>query len=518
MKKTKVAEIIPFTKGMDTASVPGMQDLKAFSKMENVLLRNRGSARKRPGIERLPYIGNDEGYLQNAIHFFATTGFSQKGELIRVLNGEVESVLNDTFESLGLSVHPQDAVSFDRFGNALLMFFENTIPYYYLIGGTMTPLQIPASHVLSPPCFSTVHHNRLWYAGRKKNPHVLTVSAVDDFNSYTLDSGGFAMTVNDGDGDPVGITGISRPFRGDIYCFKYNSIYRIPLSDYGYGTQEVTGAVGCVCHNTIINTQNDILFVSPYGIHSLVNTDKYGAIEESTLTYPVYEWFQEEINWAMAKYMKATYNQDNNCYLLSYPSAGSAFPDKILGLNVTSREMFGPWNIECGALGKYFDSLKMRTLVGVQNKGLGYLNNNINTSFGEAINVSMKTGIQIPVGANSSVNFVRGWLIGKPTVKSTKIEVKYWVDGLYVGSKEVNTYGGGEGAMIGNASPIGESEIGYNKEKIISMEFDISAIGATIEFGMDQIPGAENLDQSCELYGILYEIEYNEDTGVTTAS
>src|SRR3990167_7470089 len=108
-------------KGLDKTSIPGAQDIRSLTRATNIIHNNRGSLKKKPGVRRLPYTGKDSGNLQGAIHFFATTGGSQRSEVIRVIGGKIEALRNDTFVHLGVSVHPTDVVTFERFANSLII-------------------------------------------------------------------------------------------------------------------------------------------------------------------------------------------------------------------------------------------------------------------------------------------------------------------------------------------------------------------------------------------------------------
>src|SRR3990167_3449576 len=217
MKKDDSILVYPLGLGLDTESIPGAQDKKSFVFLKNIVLNNKGSIKKMPGVERIPYSGKEEGNLQGACQFFVTTGGSQRSEIVRVKNGRVEAIRNENIVDLGLSVNPMDTVSFTRFANVLVIHFENTRPQKYTVGGALSNLGIQASHVASPPAFSSIFRFRLVYAGLPNDPHGMRFSVIDNLDDYSLANGGFPMSVYAGDGDPVGITGISPEFRGNLY-------------------------------------------------------------------------------------------------------------------------------------------------------------------------------------------------------------------------------------------------------------------------------------------------------------
>src|SRR3990167_5869740 len=514
MKKSTKKIIFPLNKGLDKTSVPGTQDPRSLIKAKNISLRTRPSIKKMPGIRRIPHTGGNDG-VQGAIQFFCTVGGSQIDEIVRVRKGRLEVIRNENIVDLGTSVSDSDTPTFERFENVLIIHFENSRPVYYTAGNSsVTNLGIIASHVTSPPRFSRGHDFRLFYGGRNAAPHTLWASSVNSITNYNLVDGGFSMRVRNGDGDPVGITGISPPFRGDIYGFKWNSIHRIYRSQYGYGIDTVTTESGAVHHNAIVSTQNDIYYVSPFGIHSLIVTDKYGVAEGTTITYPIYDYFQENINWSNAKNMVLRYDKPSSTLLLSYSSSGSMVNDRVLGFNTLTQQFF-EWHYELPVLGNYFDFGKQKTLVHSTDVGTGYLDEDVHLIGNQGINMEIETGPIFPLGnPKDRVTFTDAWLIVKPTSKSVLVNIYVSIDGKTEINTEVNTFGSGEGALINPdiGGIIGTDLIGWNREDMTILPFVCKGEGASVKFRITQEPPKDDPDQPCELYGFVFEYETIEDS------
>lgn len=515
MKKTQLLSIFPLNKGLDLSSVPGTQDPRSLKRAKNIVLRSKPSIKKRPGLRRIPYVGDDVG-VQAAIHFFGTVGGAQASEIVRVRKGRIEVIRNNNIVDLGVQVSDSDTIVFEKFVNILIIHFENTAPYYYSIGGVLNPLSILPSHKASPPIFSRFHDFRLFYGGRPQDPHKLWASAVNNAFDYSLNGGGFSMRVRDGDGDPVGLTGLSPTFRGDLYAYKWNSIYRIYGSEIGYGIDQLTNEVGCVHHNTICMTQNDIFSVAMDGIHSLILTDKYGAAEAYTVTYPIYEYFQESVNWSNAKNMIATYDKPTNTYLLSFTSSGSAVNNRVLGFNTVSKEFFEWDDVEYPAIGRYFDFGRQMTFVSAERHGICLVDDKINTLVGDPIELDILTGVVFPLGnPKATVTFTKGWLLVRPTPKSVYIDVTYTINGEDVKTIRLDSLADGEGALITNdpnlTGIIGIDKIGKMAEDMVVLPFDMGGDGSAIQFRIHHMPPELDADQSCEVFGIYYEIDYTED-------
>ena len=518
MRKTRKISVFPLNLGLDKTSIPGTQDARALETAKNIIINNRGSLKKKPGIRRIDYIGNDKRTLQGAVHFFATSGGAQRSEIIRVIGGRIEAIRDGIAVDLGVSVHPSDVVTFERFANVLIIHLESSPPQRYTIGGTLSDLTLASGHDDSPPTFSRAHDFRLWYSGRPESPHTITVSIINNPQDYTLVNGAFQMLVNDGDGDPQGITGLSPPFRGDLFAYKYNSIYRIYRNSLWYGIDPITHEVGTVHHNTIVTVQNDVFSVSHGAINSLMNTEKYGAVEEATISSPIYDYFQDIVNWSASKNMIATYDKASNCYLLSFASTGSYDNDKVIGFNITSRQFFEWENVYYPVLTRYFDLGRQVTLIGRADKGLGVLDEKEMTDFDDAISCEVKTGVLFPFKNPSiTANFTKVWLYAKPTEESTEVVLKYWIDGNLIESITFDTEGNGTtfegtaGGVIGSGI-IGTQLIGTNKKNFIILEAELRGEGNSIEFQLNHTPPATDSSQNCEIYGIEYEIDFMEDT------
>jgi len=523
MKKTQALVLFPMSKGLNKTAVPGTQDPKSLITAKNVVLRNRPSLRKRPGLRRIEYAGADDG-TQAVTQFIATTGSGQRSEVVRARKGRLEA-LRDVggstphFVDLGVTFSDSDTVTFERFNNVLMIFFENSRPLYYPIGGTPSNINILNSHIPVPPAFGRFHDFRLWYSGRPADPHKAWVSAINSYSDFTLLGGGFSIRIRDGDGDLKGMTGISESFRGDLYFYKWSSVYRIFRSSIGYGIDLVTDEVGAVHHNAIKATQNDVFSVASDGIHSLVLTDKYGANEISTITYPIYEYFQENVNWNNAKNMVLAYEAKAATLLLSYTAAGSSFNNRILGYNLNSKEFFEWEDCEYPSLFRYFDVGRKSLAVADNVTGISILDDKENTLNGSPIDFEVETDTIFPAGSPKAVvTMTQAWLLAKPPTKSVLVKVSYSLDSNQLTERTVDTLTTGYGANIAGTDQglgggiIGTDIIGKMKENMIVLPFECTGECSAIAFNVKQEPPDGDADQSCEVLGIIYEFEYDEDT------
>ena len=142
--------------------------------------------------------------------------------------------------------------------------------------------------------FAVYHLRRLWVAGYAAAPSELDISAAGNITTWTGGDSG-TITFDEDDGDRI--MGISRPFRGRLYIFKgpqHGSIHEVAgttLSDFT--KKRLFSGAPCVAHQGIITTTNDIYWASPYGIHSLRATDKFGDTEEAFLSRPIQTLYRD---------------------------------------------------------------------------------------------------------------------------------------------------------------------------------------------------------------------------------
>lgn len=532
MKKTRKFTVWPMNKGLDLSSIPGTQHPAALRRATNVILDTIPSVKKKPGLRKIQYIGNNDG-VQNATQFFAIKGGAKASELVRVRNGRFEALrdlsggdahfvdvqVEDSSGNLSdLDADPTDKVTFEQFANVLIIGFENRSPVYYTLSGNLKDLTVRSTHATVPPTFFRKHDFRLFYGGVGNDKDRLFVSAVNNIFDYSLLGGGFAMRYNDGDGDPQGITGVSPTFRGDLYVYKWNGIYRTYRTNYGYGIDQVTDEAGSISHTCIVATQNDLYSIDTAGLRSLAVTAKYGAAEETTLTWPIYDYFQKNVNWSAYKNFNLTYDKSTATLLFFYTSASSSVNDRVLGMKLATREFFEWADCEYPAAGRYFEFGRQRVFVHCPTNGASILDKEVNTVGQSPIDMDIATGQIFPFGdPKIQFNVTQACLLARPTTKSVLIDIEISIDGKQPVTRQVDTFGTGYGALINDGDEggfIGTDIIGKMPSDMAILPFKCEGEGHSIQFRIRQEPPDNDPDQSCEIYGIVYEVEYDEDSDV----
>ncbi len=197
------------------------------------------------------------------------------------------------------------------------------------------------------PAFETCvyHLRRLWYWGVSES--VTSSSSVGYTTAGNIadatgsDAGTFIFDENDGDR----VIGVSEPWRERLLIFKgpnKGSVHQIG------GTTPTTFTKGVVFRQAapavsaagIVTTANDIYWMSKYGFHSLQATAKYGDTEESYISFPIQNQFNE-LNIARLNQSVGFYNPTRNTIGWACPAGSGITNTKVFVYHY----LLGFWSI-----------------------------------------------------------------------------------------------------------------------------------------------------------------------------
>lgn len=118
---------------------------------------------------------------------------------------------------------------------------------------------------------------------------VVTFSAPDDDEDYDPANGAGEFSV----GDTVQNFGV---WRGKLYIFCENSIHVLAGNNADdFTLSPVTGNIGCIFPDTVVEMAGDILFLAPDGIRTISATDLSGEVNIGTVSNPIKEIILENI-------------------------------------------------------------------------------------------------------------------------------------------------------------------------------------------------------------------------------
>ncbi len=171
----------------------------------------------------------------------------------------------------------------------------------------------------SPPNFAFMvkHKNRVFAAGEALHPSRLYYSDALAPESWTATGAG-SIDIDPDDGDRI--TGLVS-HKNELIIFKGPnrlSIHRLtgssPSGADAFARVPFVAGVGSINHNGIFKINDDVVFPSPRGIHSLAATAAYGDYVEAFLARPILSFFQDQLN----------HNVLTRCWGVNYQAKGLA--------------------------------------------------------------------------------------------------------------------------------------------------------------------------------------------------
>jgi hypothetical protein len=521
-KNSQTGQVIvyPAKGGLETISIPGTTTVGRLADGSNFIVDISGTKRKHPGIERrvddesvnLTLEGNSKGLHD----FWYTSGSNKVQKTVVIANGKLwaDTNGNGTFSDFtgAVTITATDNVCVETFYGLMVMAFDNNpsdVPQYFdgttlgSLGGT-------------PPNakYLRTWQNRLWAAGIGTAPDRLDASVIDDPEDWLTANGAEQINIDQGDQDPAGITALFPPLFGRMVVGKQRSLYAVEPYDYLFSTSQIVSGLGCISHNATIAVDNDIYFPSERGIHSLGMTEKYGEVETGYLTYPIQDWYQENISYRHGNNFRAVYAPEINSYLLAATLLGSARNNVVLGYNFALKEWFR-WDEQVSAFAKYVDRRdgnKTKVLMLDDQGRVGIIDTRKGTRtvlwFGEQRTTQLTTGIIYPMGVTKEVTLSKMTCFYRPQVTGSDLTVSYMVNGKFVEDLTFSMEPLSRQSVVGSAV-IGVDKIG-GKGIVKHVTRQMKGQGTAIEIVFTHTPVAD--DDDFELYGFVIDYEYAGET------
>lgn len=325
--RTQLFQLLPWIGGLNTSVDESMIPSNQLTVADNVIFDTRGSRKKREGIEFDWSSAFGDGGSVIKLHDFwfgATTrdqklvGVSSAGGVYDVDNPDPTLV---TDGGTAWTV-PLTNASTLTFNNKCLIAVSGTGNVMKMWDGSGNVADVPGT----PPEASILceHLGRIW-CNSKANPDRIYYSPVGDHTVWngTGDSGGF--DIGAGDGDPDGITAIAS-FRGDLFVFKRTKTYRV-VGQFPEDTQviKLSDSTGCIAHNSVVAVeQDDLIWVSERGVHSMAATQNYGDFTSSYMSADVQRTFNDDFTRARLKYTQGAYLPQANSLAFAFTEESGA--------------------------------------------------------------------------------------------------------------------------------------------------------------------------------------------------
>ncbi|MCB0156472.1 MAG: hypothetical protein KDF65_16865, partial [Anaerolineae bacterium] len=251
------------------------------------------------------------------------------------------------------------------------------------------------------------HLGKLW-ANDKEDPDRLHYSATFNGSKWLgIDDSG-AIDIGVGDGDPEGIVAIFPTFRGELFVAKKTKLYRVSGFDpASFSVTLVSSGIGSVSHEAIATVDDqDIVFVSERGVHSLASTDQFGDFESKFLSGDIQKSFNDDWDRDRLDYIKCRYisNLNSIAFAVSDESLtilqdnNNNISNNSLWLYHLPSQSWYRWpDISCEALTLANDEDKLRFYIGTKDGRVGktftdQLSDTNTAGDSSPINMKMSTG------------------------------------------------------------------------------------------------------------------------------
>lgn len=272
------------------------------------------------------------------------------------------------------------------------------------LGGNAPDFSVMASHL-----------NRIW-TNDKANRDRLHYSASGNHEAWQgLEDSG-ALDIRPGDGDPVGIIGV-KVFKGRVFVFKKNKMYQIVGdSPENFQVLDVSEGLGGEAHMAwAAIDQDDALYLSSKGAHSIATTDKYGDFESAYLSakiQPTYNDFER----SQLPYAQAAYIPTINSVAFAVSESDTNILDTIWLYNVQVKEWYRWPLMDAQALETVLFSSIPTLFYGTSDGRIVRTQNGTYTDFDAAgIKYRIKSGTIYPDGSPHTVKgFKRITLFFRP--------------------------------------------------------------------------------------------------------
>jgi hypothetical protein len=343
-------QMLPWLGGMNTTDDPSMIPSNELVVCDNNVFATRGSKKKREGNNHDWDDAANASVSIIGLHDF-WFGTSRAQRIVSVgsngavysYNGGPRTTLTDngtawagTLESASLLSYGNKCFIAVNGSANKVKYWDGTNPLEDIKNINGAGVDVTASY--APPKASILreHQGRIW-CNDKSNPDLLHYCTTGNPSQWSGVGDSGAFPIGSGDGDPEGITAIWS-FKGDLFVAKRTKLYRlVGASPEEMRIIKVSDGIGCVSHNSVAFVdQDDVLFVSERGVHSLATTANYGDFEAAYVSKSIQATFNDDFQKTRLKFTWGA-------YLSSINSVAFTFANETVNNEdvVTSKALYG---------------------------------------------------------------------------------------------------------------------------------------------------------------------------------
>lgn len=480
----------PWMPGLDTTNDVTLLSPEDAVASDHIVLGQKGNAQQRPGISynwdngtsvaRTFLIGGTQFYWgSTAPRTDSRVAVDSKGNIYAYTAGGARTLL----AAAGAFWTNPTRACFAVLNNILVMAADGSTNYPLQWDGTT--LQLLQG---TPPNFSIVREwtGRLW-TDDKDDPDLLNYSPPYDPNTWNGvgDSGG--LYVGTGDGDALGISAIFPPFQGTLFVAKQGRMYNVSGDNpYDYDITTVSNGIGCQSHNAVVAVdQDDVLFISRRGIHSLVATINYGNFAATYVSQKIQKSFVN--NWPKNRLFAAqgAYIPEINsvAFAVTDTTTGSGTNRSLWFYNIQFKKWYTWQNVQCSCLFAAIDTDQTRLYLGQEDSRLAQTFNSqifdiLEDASHAAIPVNIMTGVVYVDNAQETIKAFKLLGLAITITGNSNISVNVFIDNF-----QVQTFNYSDlvaGALLGVNFVLGQSRLG-GQEKLAPSWQPMDGFGSGIQ-------------------------------------
>lgn len=414
----------------------------------------------------------------------------------KVFYYDVEGRRKECTGTITARVNAIQKASTCMFNNQLIIFMEKTgnVPIKW-DGTTLTDL-----HATAPDAsFGSVFLARLWTNDKTSSDrvHFSSTGYYDEWIGVG-DSG--YVDIRPGDGDPLGISGIV-PFKGRLIIGKRNRSYQIVGdSPENFQIDDLSGGIGMESQNSICMVdQDDVVYLSSKGIHSLNTTASYGDFASQYASADIQPTFN---GWELSrfKYTNSVYIPSLNSVAFSIAESSTNFQDNIWLYDVIGKKWYRWPAIDHLCIGGVLLANQATLFIGTRDGKLIRAQNSQRFDFdGDAIKYRLRTGVIYPDNNPTTVKaFKRISLFFRPET-SFSVIARVKIDNYQ--EQAIGFTAQAQGDPLGVSFVLGSSTLG-NSFHFAPFTAPIDGYGRGIILDIEQTSSNTQAD----IYG--YAIEY----------
>lgn len=363
--RTQLFSMVPWVGGLDTSQDEAMIQPNMLRIAENVVFGVRGSRQKRDGINHnwashstsnVSVVAlHDYWFQQGAVKTKYIVSIREDGSIYAYDDSGIPTDITPT--SFAWTSVPRATMAV--FGNILIMGAEgtgNALMYWDGVAANAARLQDHPLYEVGDPAppdgwILRTHFGRI-LCNDKANPDFLHFSETNNPLKWlgAGDSGGFP--VEEGDGDPEGITAIFPTFKGQLFVGKATKIYNLSDPDISISPIRLyTEGVGVVGPNAIAPVDvDDVYWASDKGIHRLSDSNTSGGFKANFVSATIQETFNNSFERSRFKYTQARYHPPTNSVAFTFTSNGDTVADQLYLYNIPGEAWYQWTGLECESL------------------------------------------------------------------------------------------------------------------------------------------------------------------------